>query len=53
MGANQVIYLDNEDLTEAIETKDICMACIDGNYPTSTEDAEEFCSRRNELRSSL
>ena len=48
VGANQVIYLDEDDLVEAIEVPELCMACINGQYPTCTAEAEEFQRRRTE-----
>ena len=48
VGANRVIYLEEEDLVEAIEVPELCMACINGKYPTCTAEAEEFQRRRLE-----
>ncbi|MEZ5525757.1 MAG: amidophosphoribosyltransferase [Pseudomonadales bacterium] len=48
VGANQVIYLDEEDLVDAIGINDLCMACINGKYPTCTSEAQEFQRRRHE-----
>ena len=48
VGANQVVFLDEEDLVEAIEVPELCMACINGQYPTCTDEAEEFQRRRHE-----
>lgn len=47
---DKVIYLDEEDLSKALNLPSMCRACIDGKYPTSVEDANEFCERRNELK---
>ena len=40
IGADALFYQDLEDLVEAVnegnpEIKNFCMACFDGNYPTS------------------
>ncbi len=39
IGADCVIYNDAEDLQAAIGSTALCMACVDGSYPTPTEDA--------------
>ncbi|MBT7608244.1 MAG: amidophosphoribosyltransferase [Bacteriovoracaceae bacterium] len=46
VGANQVIYLDESDLVDAIGEDNLCMACINNKYPTSIKDAEEFMQMR-------
>lgn len=46
VGANKVIYLDEEDLKEAIGQEGLCMACVNNDYPTSVDDAEEFLEIR-------
>ena len=48
IGVNHVLYLEQEDLKEALEINDLCMACINNKYPTSIEDAGEFKKRRRE-----
>ena len=50
LGVNKVIYLDEHDLREAIGLTQLCMACINGKYPTATKDAEEFSQARKRLR---
>lgn len=50
VGANKVIYLDEKDLSEAIGIDGLCMACINGQYPTSTDGADEFSRRRQEYK---
>ncbi|HCS23493.1 MAG TPA: amidophosphoribosyltransferase [Alphaproteobacteria bacterium] len=50
LGVNKVIYLDEQDLREAIGLTQLCMACINGKYPTATKDAEEFSQARKRLR---
>lgn len=50
LGVNKVIYLDEQDLREAIGLTQLCMACINGKYPTVTKDAEEFSQARKRLR---
>lgn len=39
IGADCVIYNDIEDLQAAIGSTALCLACVNGNYPTPTEDA--------------
>ncbi len=34
IGADSLTYLENDNLKKAIKLPNICMACIDGNYPT-------------------
>jgi amidophosphoribosyltransferase len=46
VGVNEVIYLEEEDLIQALKIKNLCMSCLNQNYPTSIEDAEEFKRRR-------
>ena len=53
VGANRVIYLDEEDLKKAIGLDSMCMACVNNKYPTPREGAEEFSGRRNEFRGGL
>jgi amidophosphoribosyltransferase len=37
IGADALIFNDLERLKQAIGLRDLCDACITGNYPTSTE----------------
>jgi amidophosphoribosyltransferase len=46
VGANKVIYLEEEDLIVAIGEKSLCMACVNDKYPTSVKDADEFMRMR-------
>lgn len=50
LDVNKVIYLDEEDLKQAIGLSQLCMACITGKYPTATQNAEEFSHQRKKLR---
>lgn len=50
VGADQVIYIDESDLSEAIGVEGLCMACVNGKYPTSVTEAQEFARRRNEFK---
>ena len=47
---NQVIYMDNEHLQEAIGLEGLCMACLDNNYPTSVEEGPVFAHQRHKVR---
>ncbi|MEK7485105.1 MAG: phosphoribosyltransferase family protein, partial [Planctomycetota bacterium] len=46
IGAEQVIYLDIQDLKTAIGLSDLCMACLDKKYPTSVEEGAYFGLKR-------
>lgn len=46
VGANKVIYLDEEDVNEALEMKDLCMACINNKYPTDVSEGKTFAAKR-------
>ncbi len=46
LNADQVIYLDQERLREAIGLKSLCMACLDGKYPTDISAGLSFRERR-------
>jgi len=50
IGAKQVIYLDEEDLRQAIGVSKLCMACITGKYPTATDEATAFSAQRQQVR---
>lgn len=50
LGADRVIYLDQEGLREAIGVKGLCMACLDGKYPTDISHAAAFQERRQNDR---
>lgn len=50
LGAHQVFYLSIEGLKEAIGLPNLCMACVDGNYPTSVKEGVEFAKKREEQR---
>lgn len=50
LGVNKVIYLDEQDLRDAIGLTQLCMACITGKYPTAIKNAEEFSEARKRLR---
>lgn len=45
-GASRVIYLDEEDLRAAIGRKDLCMACVNGKYPTEIGEGGYFAQKR-------
>ena len=44
--ADQVIYLDEEELLEAIQLPNVCRACLNNRYPTSISSAKEFTDHR-------
>ena len=45
IGVDHLIYLDESDLTDAIDNK-ICMGCINGCYPTERKGHQEFSQNR-------
>ncbi len=50
VGANKVIYLDPEDVTSALEMEGLCMACINGKYPTDVSEGQEFARQRRKIK---
>jgi amidophosphoribosyltransferase len=46
LNADRVIYLDQESIREAIGLKSMCMACLDGKYPTDVSAGIAFRERR-------
>lgn len=41
LGADRVIYLDQNDLKEAIGSNNLCMACLDSEYPVCLDNKIE------------
>jgi len=50
IGADRVIYLENEDLKLAINKEDLCTACLSNNYPTTNKYNSEFSKQRQSLK---
>ncbi|MBP9674361.1 MAG: amidophosphoribosyltransferase [Bacteriovoracaceae bacterium] len=46
LGADKVIYLTLEKLKESIGLKDMCMACLNGDYPVDVTSAVHLNSQR-------
>lgn len=46
LNADRVIYLDQESLREAIGLRSLCMACLDGQYPTDVSAGIAFREKR-------
>ena len=46
IGVDKIIYLEPSDLEEAIGTKELCMGCIKGQYPTQNRGSAEFAQKR-------
>lgn len=46
LNADRVIYLDQESIREAIGLQSMCMACLDGKYPTDISAGVAFRERR-------
>lgn len=51
VGANKVIYLNEEDLSDAIGTRDLCMACVNNKYPTDVSEGKTFAENRRSQKS--
>jgi len=48
IGADKLIYMDVEGLEKALETKELCTACVTEKYPTSLKHADELTELRRE-----
>lgn len=46
ISAENIIYIDEQDLKEAIGISDMCMACVNGKYPTNALEGETFAKSR-------
>ncbi len=46
IGADRLVYMDPEALKDVVGLKGLCMACITGIYPTSTDDSKEMQEQR-------
>lgn len=53
IGVAKVIYLDEEDLRQAIGISTLCMACVNGKYPTSIEESAHFVKERKKTRTAV
>lgn len=50
LNADRVIYLDQDSIREAIGLQSLCMACLDGNYPTDISAGLAFREKRKGQR---
>jgi amidophosphoribosyltransferase len=50
IGVKKIIYLDEEDLRQAIGTTKLCMACVNKKYPTVVTEAENYARERKKAR---
>jgi amidophosphoribosyltransferase len=50
LGVKKVIYLDEEDLRQAIGVSKLCMACVTNKYPTGIAEAQAFSEQRQQVR---
>lgn len=48
IGADGLVYMDVDGLTEAIGTSELCTACVSKTYPTSLRHADELAELRRE-----
>jgi amidophosphoribosyltransferase len=46
LGADDVIYLEEEDLRQALGISKLCMACLNGKYPTEIGEGVVFSAER-------
>ena len=46
LGIERVIYISQQDLQLALGSDQLCMACLDGNYPVAIDSAQNFARRR-------
>lgn len=46
LGADKVIYLSLEELKRSLKKQNLCMACLDGNYPVDISNADQFTQNR-------
>jgi amidophosphoribosyltransferase len=50
IGVTKVIYLDEEDMRQAIGAQKLCMACVNKKYPTVVAEGEHFSRERQKAR---
>lgn len=46
LGADGVIYLETEDIKKSVGLPDLCLACLNGDYPVDIQGAEKSVSNR-------
>lgn len=51
LNADKVVYLDQQSLRKAIGINELCMACLDGQYPTDVTSGKDFSQQRQRQRS--
>ncbi len=50
IGVKKIIYLDEEDLRQAIGISKLCMACVNKKYPTVIAEGDHFSKERQKAR---
>lgn len=50
IGANRVVFLDESDIIEAVQLPNLCMACLNKDYPTSVSEGESFAQMRRKTK---
>lgn len=50
IGANRVVFLDESDIIEAIQLPNLCMACLNKDYPTSVSEGQAFGENRRKTK---
>lgn len=51
IGIQKLFYISQKGMQEALGGSDLCMACLDGNYPTKSDSFENFLEQRRTHRS--
>ncbi len=51
LNADKVVYLEQSSLRKAIGHNELCMACLDGKYPTDVSSGKKFSQQRQRQRS--
>jgi amidophosphoribosyltransferase len=50
LGVDGLYYISQEGLQKALGTKELCMACLDGDYPARNSSFDLFLSKRRDQR---
>ena len=50
IGIKKLFYISQKGMQEALGGSDLCMACLDGKYPTKSESFAHFLAQRREHR---
>jgi len=50
IGCQELVFLDTDDLHQAIGKNDLCLGCLNGNYPVGGECQEKFGQDRQKYK---